>query len=184
MDENPLRHLEDEQSIYQRAMCQRLTVFTWTGSAGMDALYKQRSDWFSSLSNATSSINSFTCWYHPSANAYGCQHEKKAWRPGKNCEMALVFWHPDGRPCWRRMENQLKKTKHLSRIYPLTTPSSPSISNDVLGDPGCFFLMPRCPDGAQYPHPRTVILCDIPQFCWGFEGSKPLNQVLGRTYVP
>ena len=43
------------------------------------------------------------------ANAYGCQHEKKAWRPRKKCEMALVFWHPDGRPCWRRMENQLKK---------------------------------------------------------------------------
>jgi len=45
-----------------------------------------------------------------SANAYGCQHKKKAWRPRKKCEMALVFWHPDGRPCWRRMENQLKKT--------------------------------------------------------------------------
>jgi hypothetical protein len=27
------------------------------------------------------------------ADAYGCQHEKKAWRPRKKCEMALVFWH-------------------------------------------------------------------------------------------
>ena len=43
-------------------------------------------------------------------NYNGCQHEKKAWRPRKKYEMALVFWHPDGRPCWRRMENQLKKT--------------------------------------------------------------------------
>jgi hypothetical protein len=26
------------------------------------------------------------------ANAYGCQHEKKAGRPRNKCEMALVFW--------------------------------------------------------------------------------------------